>query len=589
MRSAPKTERRTATVARSRGRSGVVLFPLVAALLASLAYVNALRNPFVYDDHDTILGNASIVDLSNVRFLLVYSPFRPVVNVSYAIDRALWGGSPLGFHVTNAALHVVVVVLLYFWILRAIGDSRRLDDGRPLRMAAFAAAAIFAVHPLFTEAVGYISGRPEVLCAAWFMAALLLGTHAMISGSPVRGVAAGACGVLALLSKENGAALPVVLLAYDWLLRPGSDRARARRLWLLWLPLFALVGIAAVYRLMTLSAVSVGASPASPLLNGLTQAIVIWRYLGLLVWPAGQSIMHAVHRVSNAADPLAWVAVAGLAAITLVAFRLRRTEPLVALGVAWFFAAIAPSSSVVALREGMAEHRAYLACAGAMIVLAAGVHRLLVRRARLERPLALTLAFTAAIAVLFTLTVMRNQVWASPVTLWTEATRHGPGLWEPHYALADALREVGQCGPAVPEYEQVVAMRPSHRDAYTNLGICLAQTGRLEEAETAFRRALQIDPAFARGYTNLGALALVAGDAERARGYYREAIAQDPGNVLARLQLAKLYEQTFTEYRAAARMCGEARALAPATPGLAECVERNERLAAAKDRGRQVP
>jgi len=89
-----------------------------------------------------------------------------------------------------------------------------------------------------------------------------------------------------------------------------------------------------------------------------------------------------------------------------------------------------------------------------------------------------------------------------------------------------------------------------------------------------------------RGYTNLGALALLEGDAVRARDFYREAIAQDPRNVLARMQLAGLYERTFHDYHAAARMCGEARALAPSTPGVVECVERNQQLAAAEDKAR---
>ena len=132
----------------------------------------------------------------------------------------------------------------------------------------------------------------------------------------------------------------------------------------------------------------------------------------------------------------------------------------------------------------------------------------------------------------------------------------------------------------------MVALRPDHRDAFTNLGICLAQTGQLEDSERAFRRVLEIDPSFPRGYTNLGALALVAGDTTRARDYYREAIAQDPANVLARMQLASLYEKTFHDYHAAARMCGEARLLAPSTPGVVECMERNQRLAAAPDSGR---
>ena len=124
-----------------------------------------------------------------------------------------------------------------------------------------------------------------------------------------------------------------------------------------------------------------------------------------------------------------------------------------------------------------------------------------------------------------------------------------------------------------------------HRDGYVNLGICLAQTGQLEEAERAFRRVLEIDPTFARAYTNLGTLALVEGNAERARDFYREAIAQDPNNVLARMQLASLYEHTFRDYHAAARMCGEARLIAPSTPGVIECVERNQQLAAEADKG----
>ncbi len=580
--------RRASPAVHHRGRSGVVLYGCVAAALAVLGYANALHNPFVYDDHDTIVTNASLVEPSNIRFLLAYSPFRPVVNVSYAVDRALWGGAPTGFHVTSVALHAATVVLLYLLTLRLIGDAERVSSAarRAPAAAAFTAftvAAIFAVHPLFTEAVGYISGRAEVLCAAWFVAAVLASRSAMLTGSLSRGALAAVCALLAVLSKENAVALPVVLVAYDWLFRPGGDdRARRRRLWLLFLPVLAIGAAAAAYRVLMLNPASVGAAPPPPLFNGLTQAIVVWRYLGLLVWPAGQSIMHDVHRVSSLHDPLALASAAGLLVLAFAAVRLRRREPLVTLGAIWFAAALAPSSSFIALREGMAEHRVYLASAGLMLALAAAVHRMVTSPS--HRPVPAVAGLTAVLAALLTLTVMRNQVWASPVSLWTEATHAAPSLWVPHYALADALREAGDCGRAVAEYGQVIAAFPSHRDAHTNLGICLAQTGRYRDAEASFRRALQIDPTFARGYTNLGALALVAGDPERARDYYREAIAQDPGNVLARLQLANLYELTFHEYRAAARMCGEARALAPATPGLADCVERNERLAAAAGR-----
>ena len=119
--------------------------PLLAAVLACVAYLNALDNPFVYDDHDTVIGNRSLADLSNLRFILVYTPFRPLVNASYAFDRWLWDYRPLGYHLTNVVLHVMVVVLLYAWIRRVIEDG-----GAEVRSRgpAFVAAACFAVHPM---------------------------------------------------------------------------------------------------------------------------------------------------------------------------------------------------------------------------------------------------------------------------------------------------------------------------------------------------------------------------------------------------------------------------------------------------------
>ncbi len=568
--------------------------PAAAALLACLPYLNALNNPFVYDDHDTVVANPSLVDLSNVRFLFLFSPFRPLVNLSYAFDRWLWGYQPFGFHLTNVALHAAVVALLYVLVRRMLEDSWRPVKGRPTVNGAplhgapvglpFAAVALFAVHPLQTEAVAYVSGRSELMCGVWFLAALVLARDAMALASRPRAVLACVCGALAIASKEVGLVLPVVVLAYDWLLRPGDDERRRRRLWRIFVPGFAAAAAVAAYRLLFLRHL-IGES--SPVMNLLTQAIVIWRYLRLLVWPGGQSIMHAVHRVTSLVDPIALVAAVGLALVCAAAFRLRRVAPAAAFGLLWFLIVLAPSSSVVTLAEGMAEHRVYLASAGIFIAVAALVARLFAapRRGSAALPAKYITALAVLITVLFVLTVMRNRVWGNPIALWEEATLHAEGMWEPHYALADALRESGNCNAAVAEYRKVVALSSAHRDAYVNLGICLAQTGQLDEAERAFRRVLDIDPTFVRGYTNMGALALVQGDAERARDFYREAIAQDPRNVLARLQLASLYEHTFHDYHAAARMCGEARAMAPATPGVVECVERNQQLAAEADKG----
>jgi Tfp pilus assembly protein PilF len=315
-------------------------------------------------------------------------------------------------------------------------------------------------------------------------------------------------------------------------------------------------------------------------LNLLTQSIVIWRYLGMLMLPTGQSIMHAVHAVTSITDPIALGALGGLVGLFILALSVRRALPLVAFGILWFLVVIAPSSSIVALREGMAEHRAYLASAGAFMVIAAVAAVVLSRTQgkRTDVPTAFAATLCLAILVLGSLTVKRNGVWQDPVALWRQAVEASSGMWEPHYALGDSLRQAGDCAAAIGEYESVLAARPDNRDARLNLGICLGQAGRLDEADAEFHEVLRADPQFPRVYTNLAALALVRGLPESARDYYRRAIDVDPKNVTARLQLARLYEQTFHDYRAAAVLCDEARVIAPATPGATDCVERNRTL-----------
>lgn len=564
--------------ARARLRPGILraLFGVAAVGLALAAYLNSLDNPFVYDDTDTILLNRSLTDLSNVRFILVYSLFRPVVNISYAIDRALWGFTSFGFHVTNVALHAVAVGLFFGCCTRAFADARRATSTETIAESdwpAFIASALFAVHPMLTEGAGYVSGRSEVLCAVGFLGALILARRAIQTGSMRSSAGALAASAFALGSKETAGALPVVLLAYDaWILSPAQPAVAEgfrRRIWRLYVPVFAVLAVAAAVRLRTLVSAEalIGRGPID---NLLTQAIVIWRYVALLVLPVGQTIMHEVHFVTSLADPLALAALGALVALVVIAYRMRAESPLVAFGIVWFLAVLAPSSSIIPLREGMAEHRVYLASGGFFIV-AALLARPLATRA------AARLAMCVVVIVCAFLTVQRNVVWSSATTLWAEAAETAKSTWEPHYAYADALRETGQCGEAIPEYRRVLDERPAHRDAVTNLGICLAETGDFAGAERAFHSVLDIDPSWPRGYTNLGALAIKRGDPERARDWYRAALERDPKNVLARLQLASLDESVFHDYGQAAQLCGEVLIYEPFHAAAAECVARNRR------------
>jgi len=497
----------------------VWLVGAACGVLAALAYLGALHNPFVYDDRLTVVENASLRTPSDLRFLFGYSLFRPLVNLSYAADYALWGLDPFGYHLTSLALHVVNVGLVYTLALRMAGAARAPVAAVP--------AALFAVHPLMTEAVGYVSGRSEVLCGLFFLAGLLLARRALLSLRLRDTALAVVAMLLALAAKEVAAGFPLVVLAYDRLLLEGSPDERRLRVRRVHVVLFLLVLAGAAARVFVYVRHEGGPS-ASVWRNALLQLGISWRYLGLLVWPRGQSIVHEFAEVPGLLDLATLASAAGVALVFTVSHRLRARAPLLLFGAIWFYATLAPSSALP-LNEAMAEHRAYLPSIGVFLCVAAGVdafgHRL---------------ALVPVVALLVVLTVERNRVWSDRVRLWQDAVAKSPSTYATHDVLADLYRERGDCRSAVGEYERAIAILPGEVGAWLNLGICRAELGEPDLARQAFEEAMARAPGLAGPHFDLGLLAEKRGDRDEARRQYRAALALDPTHERARGRLAVL-------------------------------------------------
>src|SRR5262249_59911072 len=119
-------------------------------------------------------------------------------------------------------------------------------------VAAIAAASLFAVHPMMTEAVGYISGRAEILCAAFFLAALGTGRRWLIAGGAGWALSTILLWIAAVGSKETAGSFPFVLLALDWLTIATTRAEEERRLLRIHLPLLATACAIAISMLLVL-------------------------------------------------------------------------------------------------------------------------------------------------------------------------------------------------------------------------------------------------------------------------------------------------------------------------------------------------
>ncbi len=585
--------------------AGVLVFPLArfrvrlfaclfAGALGGVVYVNALHNLFVYDDHRLIVDNVAIQHLFDVRAIVLREIMRPLVNLSYAVDHALWGAKPFGYHLTNVLLHVFNVMLLFQLTLRLLADAQERHPDRPAarspELVAFSAAVLFAVHPIMTEAVGYASGRSEVLCAAFFLAAFFAARRWMLAGGRGWWLLSAALWAGALGCKEVAAMFPFVVLLYDRMVLSGDTAHKRRRLTRLHLPFIATAVSAGIVRLFVLAAIE---HPRETVVRWrflLVDLDVVRRYLGLIVIPEGQTIFHAVP-VTTLHDPRAFAAIGLVAVMVLAAWRLRSTEPAASLGLLWFLLILVPSAVLVMLdrAEPMAEHRVYFAAAGLFIAGGTGVGWLMARASVFGGRVR-----AALIAVLCVLTlslsgrtILRNVVWGNAVALWEEARDKAPDHWLPHLLLGEALHESDRHFEAVVEYREALTLRPEEDYTYRKLGLCLIELKELDAAAALFEQLRQRKPHSADASLGLGAVALAQGDPNRARGYFFEAIGNDAKNVTARQSLALLDEDEPANPVEALQMCKEIRALAPDTPGNDECIARNERRLAARSAERR--
>ena len=532
--------------ARPRGREGLAGWPglLGAALISAGAlavYGGSFGSPMLFDDVPSIVNNPTIRRLWPLSGPLsppgggITVEGRPVLNLSLALNYALGGTDVWGYHALNLLIHLAAGLALFGIVRRTL--ARRPFEASPGQAwpeagcpdgaatgLALAAALIWTVHPLQTEAVTFVIQRAESLMGLCYLLTLYGFVRAADAGErrpgPIPGAAWLVLSVLACLlgmgAKEVMVSAPLIVLLYDRTFRAGSFRAAWRRrgwyyaaLAATWLPL-AVLASRSGNRGATMgvgSGVGVGD-------YWRTQLPALTHYLRLAIWPQPLIFDYGTVWVRSLASiwPSA-LAVLLLAAATAWA-ACRREPAFRALGFlgCWFFAVLAPTSLVPSNRQTMAEHRMYLALAPVVVLVAVGVPVWLLRR-RGGSPAASRTAWVGggilALAVttgLGALTVRRNRDYASEEALWGDTVAKNPGNPWAHNNLGNAwLGEPGRAEDAVREFEAALRLKPELPEAHNNLGKAWAGTpGRLDEAIAQFEAALRLNPNLAEVHNNLG-------------------------------------------------------------------------------------
>ena len=506
-------------------------------LACTLAYVNSLNVPFLFDDTAAIVENQTIRSLTNLR--QVFSPpgdgntvqGRPIVNLSFALNYAWSGLDVWSWHVVNIAIHALAGICLFGvsrqTLLSPIIPAEQRQRATPL---AFAIALLWTLHPLQTESVTYLVQRTESLAGTLLLATLYCSIRAA-QGPPRMGwsiAAVAACG-LGMASKEVMVTAPLLVVLYDWVFSGKPLALLIRRRWRLYASLSATWIVLA---LLVVDAAGRGGSA------GFGQGVSSWEYartqfgqivhyLRLAFWPHPLVLDYGNHLATRPGEIIpAGLCVLSLIAGTTAALACSRCRPAGYLG-AWFLCILAPSSSVVpVITQTGAEHRMYLPLAAVIALVVVTVDRMIHGRGNSIGP---TLLCCAAL-VLGGTTVRRNIDYRSALSIWSDTVEKCPDNWRALCNLGDEYASLGDLARAVELFDQSIRLKPNEAVTFNNRGDIFLKQGRLDLACRDFNRALEINSRFPAAHANLGIASAAAGDFESALAAFTVAIRLAPSS-----------------------------------------------------------
>jgi tetratricopeptide (TPR) repeat protein len=534
---------------------------IVAAIVA--VYLNSFSGAMVFDDHNGILENPRIRNLSSIGEVVLPRNAdvlggRPLISLSLALNYAIGEDNPFGYHIVNVLIHALSALVLFGIVRRTLALlSLRGRFGSAATPLALAVALVWAVHPLSTAAVTYIIQRTESLMALFYLLTLycvIRGATTAASASAMRRlwyVAAVVSCLLGMVTKDVMFTAPLVVLIYDGLFLAGSIKAAIKER----LGLYA--SLAATWSLGVLmlwisgfhggtSGAAVRAFTWQTYLK--TEPGVILHYLQLAFWPAGLCLDYnwpPAETIWQIVLPGAIVVV--LLALTVVA--LIKRSPLGFLGAA-FFLILAPTSSFVPIKDAAFDHRMYLPLAALAALAVIGAYaawtRLTARgedsdsnEGAIVRWIPAAVLAAALIALGWT-TIERNNDYRTEEAIWGDVITKRPDNPRAYANLGYTARLRGQTAVAIDLFEHSLKLNPDEARVQSNLGEALAEQGKIEEAIDHDERAIKLEPTSAQAQIDLGAALVRRGSLNEAAIHYRKALELDPSNAEAHSKLAEL-------------------------------------------------
>ncbi len=515
-------------------RSSIDWLPIILLILIPFAiYAYSLGNGFVvWDDDMLVYKNPLVKHLSLYSMWAVFTSYDPELYIpltflSYQIEHVVFGMNATVFHTTNLLLHIGSSIFVYYLLQR----------WNLMRWVALTAALIFAIHPMNSEGVCWVSARKDMLSNFFFLATLLAWESYRTSEHRKMYWSTVLLFTLALLSKVSVVLLPVILLLMDWREQRTINRTTFREV----VP-FAF--LSAIFIVIALFGKTSNISSLTPLKTLLLSAKSIVFYPVTYALPIHlSSIYHQDTPITLARmeflGPMFVIAIVSLASI----YAIRRSRaPFFSL--LFFLLMLAPSFANFSKMGGLyfaSDRYIGIAQIGILYFLAVGWSHLQKTRWHSFIMVITTMIGMIIVPAFAIASYERSILWGDSEMLFRDAMERNPGSAVIHFNLAVVEQARGKYPEALALYDKAIAIRPDYSPPLNNAGVIYREIGDRIKAEEVIRKAIDLDPHNLAALINLASVLLDRGDADEAIVLLERALAEDPYNVPALSKLGAAY------------------------------------------------
>ncbi len=493
---------------------------LVTGIVSFALFYNSLGNDFVFDDESVVQNNLSIQSLSNIpKFFTADEGFhkvigryyRPLVSSTYAIDYAIWGLNPYGFHLTNILIHVISCLLLLSILIRLFA---KYEHGL---LAALIGALVFAAHPIHTEAVSWISGRTDSLVTLFFFASFLMYmkfTEDENGKLPM--YLSLLFFVLGLLSKEMIVTMPVFILLYDFVLRK-KDIEYFKKNLAAYIAFAAVTLIFLFVRYLLLKDIPdreaylyfYGKDSATAFF---TMMKTIPVYFKLLLYPVNLLYHYngTIPDASSLGDVKVIVSLLFVLAFLVFAFYLFKKHSVYSFAILFFLVSLLPVLNIVPTMNLMAERFLYISSFALTLAVSYAAACYINDKNRI--PVAVVALIIVSTFVF--LTFNRNEDWKNNDTLYSTADGIDGNVLLVNAGNIYANKK--NYPEAEKRYRRAIEIRDNSILAHHNLGLIFLLSGKIDSAEIKFKKGLEIDSLAPDGYLQLSNIYQQRGEDDKA-------------------------------------------------------------------------